>query len=607
MNGNVVELPAPSLSGSKAAPGPRRGLALLCVALAAAYATHASWLKWPDATVDFGRELHVASQLAEGRRLYVHVAHFLGPLSQYVNAGWFALGGRGLHTLIAANAALAMVLIVLLYRTLRHVAGRAACAAAMVVFCLWFLCSQYAGIGNYNYLTPYTHEAVHGLICAVGAMLAWMRYLKRGRGAALDACGVCLGLAALTRPEPFFASVVGVIVGAAMLTAARRDAWAAMCALARVATMVFVPILIAIFALAAHMPFRLAMRAALSGLLTPLTTDVAGLKFFRDNMGLSAPAAHVGRTLAAAFAWCVLAAIAAWLGRKAGVIQRRRIGAAIAAFFLAAVSLIAALEPVVWIDALRPLPLFALLVLAAAVRRCVRDGDSPAAARAALAAFAGALTVKMGMWVSPDHYGFTLAMPAALLLVVAMLDWLPRRIASRGGCGVTACAILLAGLVAATVGLQRISREQLARKTYPVGTGQDRFLTDPARGEALTLMLERIERHVAPGQSLAVFPEGPMLNYLSRRSSSVPFTQIMPTELAVYGEARVLAALQAAPPDFVALLHKDTSEFGARFFGRDYGRELGRFLIEHYAPLELVGAPPLRDERFGIALLRKAN
>lgn len=607
MIGIAVKSAPPSPPIATTSPWPKRCLTLLSIAIAAAYALDLSWLKWPDGTVDFGRELYVAAQLAEGRRLYFDVAHFLGPLSQHVNAGWFALGGRGLHMLIAGNAALALLLMVLLYRLLRHAAGRAACTVAMVIFCLWFLCSQYAGIGNYNYLAPYTHEAVHGLICSVGAMLAWLRYVKRGRGAALDACGVCLGLAALTRPEPFLAGVAGVIVGGAAMAMARREAWAAMCALGRVAAMAIVPILIAIFALAAHMPLRIAPRAALAGLLTPLTTDVAGLKFFQDNMGLSAPALHIGRTLSWAFGWCVLAAMAIWLGHIAGRIQRRPIWVAVAVFPFATTAFIAAIEPVVWIDALRPLPLLMLLVLGASVCDSAHGGASPAAARAALAAFAGALTAKMGLWVSPDHYGFTLAMPAALLLVVAMLDWLPRRAASRGGSGATTCAVLLAGLVAATVGLQRISREQLARKTYPVGTRADRFLADPARGEALTLMLAQIERHVAPGRSLAVFPEGPMLNYLSRRSSSVPFTQFMPTELAVYGEARLLAALHAAPPDFVVLLHKDTSEFGARFFGRDYGREIGRFVVERYAPLELVGAPPLRDERFGIALLRRTK
>ena len=78
----------------------------------------------------------------------------------------------------------------------------------------------------------------------------------------------------------------------------------------------------------------------------------------------------------------------------------------------------------------------------------------------------------------------------------------------------------------------------------------------------------------------------------------------MPPELAFYGEPRMLAALDAAPPDYVALVHKDTGEYGARFFGRDYGRDLYRWVRRNYREVATFGATPFHGARFGIALLR---
>ena len=54
-----------------------------------------TWRGWADPLVDFGRELYVPWRLAEGERLYLDIAWFNGPLSQYWNALWFRIFGTG--------------------------------------------------------------------------------------------------------------------------------------------------------------------------------------------------------------------------------------------------------------------------------------------------------------------------------------------------------------------------------------------------------------------------------------------------------------------------------------------------------------------------------
>jgi hypothetical protein len=63
-----------------------------------------------------------------------------------------------------------------------------------------------------------------------------------------------------------------------------------------------------------------------------------------------------------------------------------------------------------------------------------------------------------------------------------------------------------------------------------------------------------------------------------------------------------LRSLQAHPPDSVALVHRNTSEFGYRFFGRDYGQKVDAWIRANYHPVYLAGAQPFRDKRFGILL-----
>ena len=71
------------------------------------------------------------------------------------------------------------------------------------------------------------------------------------------------------------------------------------------------------------------------------------------------------------------------------------------------------------------------------------------------------------------------------------------------------------------------------------------------------------------------------------------------------GEERILAAYKQNPPNFIALVHKDTSAFGFRFFGQDYARDTARWIHANYEPVFQVGEMPFRNERFGILLLRR--
>jgi hypothetical protein len=68
---------------------------------------------------------------------------------------------------------------------------------------------------------------------------------------------------------------------------------------------------------------------------------------------------------------------------------------------------------------------------------------------------------------------------------------------------------------------------------------------------------------------------------------------------------RILSAIQAHPPDYIALVHNDTSEFGFRFFGQDYGQRLFAWIDSHYREVASAGARPFVGEKFGIVLLRK--
>jgi hypothetical protein len=81
----------------------------------------------------------------------------------------------------------------------------------------------------------------------------------------------------------------------------------------------------------------------------------------------------------------------------------------------------------------------------------------------------------------------------------------------------------------------------------------------------------------------------------------------MMTEEIVFGEDVMLDAFGRRPPDYVLLVHKNTSEFGFGAFGDDprYGRRIMEWVRPRYEPVALFGAEPFVGQAFGIRILKR--
>jgi hypothetical protein len=564
----------------------------------------ATWGRWPDVLIDFGRELYVPWRIVEGERLFADLAWFNGPLSPHWNALMFRVFGVGLATLVWVNAAIFAGILALLHFLLREIASPVAATLACLVVMASCGFAQLFFVGNYNFICPYSHEATHGVLLGLGALAAAQRWSGRGSLAWLVLCGSCVGLAFLTKPEVFVAALAGACVAIAL------HAWSARASYLRAAGAfalgVVVPIAASWALLRGSLGSGGAWTATLGAWPQLFSSTVAQQHFYRVGMGLEAPVANLTSTLAWTASTLALfapsAALALWA--RGG---RRRFAAGALAAIATTVVFAVAYRRVQWLDAARPWAAFALVACVLAVWATLRmRGSATWPGAAGFAAFSLAMLAKILLYTRLYHYGFALALPATALVVVAAWTWVPARVDAAGGAG----SVLRAAVAAALACFAAIHVAQTVRiqagKTVEVGTGADRFLTD-ARGVAVNEALQWIDAHHpagAPRPSLAVFPEGVMLNYLARLDNPTPYFNFMPPEIVLFGEARTLAAFRAHPPDLVLLAHKDTTEYGARWFGRNYATELGSWLQAEYQEIQRFGDPPLQPgSRAGIAVL----
>jgi hypothetical protein len=567
-----------------------------------------TWRKWPDVLLDFGRELYVAWQLSAGKTLYTDVAYFKGPFSPYLNALWFRLFGVGLTTLIVCNLVILGVVVCLIYQILLLISNRPTATVGCITLLILFAFPQFIGFGNYNFICPYSHECTHGIALSLLGIWCLRIYLRRKTLLPIAGAGILLGLSFLTTAEISLAACL------AMVTALSLILWQEQPEPSRVIRIiglfvgcaVILPV-IAFALLCLKMPSSQALIGVLGSWSSVFNEKVISLKFYRDVMGTSNITASVGAILRWLGLYVLVFGIAAAI---AFALPRRSTSwpwLSPVVFVITAGILTVSWQSKVWLSAARPLPVLLIVIGAASVVEFVkRRKDSqtsiPLIIRLTVVVYAFVLLGKIILNVHVFHYGFALAMPATLITIAALLCWIPSAIDQRGGNGGVFRATTLAVLTIAIFAHLHAQQSYFRWKIHPVSQGADLILSDP-RGEMVNAALSAIASRIHTNETLTVLPEGVMLNYLSRRISSVPLMNFMPLEFSLYGEDYILEKFHDHPPDYIALVHKDTSEYGFQFFGRDYGQTLWAWIQKNYHPVTLIGDPPLRNEKFGILLV----
>jgi hypothetical protein len=567
-----------------------------------------TWRTWPDPLVDYGRELYLAWQIAKGRTLYVDLAHFNGPLAPLVNGLVFRLFGPGILVLAAVNAVVAGACMAMLYALLVRTADRLAATLAGLTFVTVFATLRLIKVGNNNWLCPYSHDLPYGVTLGVASLWCLARYQRTGATTWMAATGAAAGLAALTKTEVLFATAPAVALGLGLTLARERlEVRRAGRLVAAFVGAACVPLAVTFAAFVGHMPTADVLRWPLGFWHAAADPEIVAMPMYRHGLGIDQPLASLGR-LAAAAGWMALALAPGLVG--ALVLRRRRSPLPAVALGIATGILAWWLVPADrWLDAARPLPLVLALVGGGAVAWWRRAGsDRPRSDRlaliAALATFAFLLLAKVLLNARVQHYGFALAMPATLVLVAALVSWGPALVAGAGGDGGALRAVAVGLVLASVAGVLANAQPRLARQSERLGAGVD-ALDGDTRVVPLRAALDEIVRRVPPSASLVALPEGIILNYLARRDSSVRYVQYSPLSFVLWGEERILADFERTPPEFVALVHRDNTHEGARWFGRDYGRGLRAWVDTRYEPVWSTAGTPV--EGSVVLLARRAS
>ncbi len=575
-----------------------------------------SWRRWADILVDFGRELYIPWQISSGSTLYKDLAHLFGPLSQYYHSVLFRLFGVSYTTIIASNMLILLIFLCTLYLLFDHVASRSAAFMSCVIVIFVFAFSQYIMIGNYNFMSPYSHEATHGLVLSLLLICQIYLFQLRKNRLLLFTAGLTLGLVSLTKQDIFFSAAL--TAGFFFIILATKDLRPVVVSLSALLFLMgfFMPVFAFFSYFCMFMSTSEAMRAVLTSTGMFLKKETVNNLFYIRGMGfdnivgnLSIMLVHTVLVLGVLYLVFIMArhhATQKKRGTKGYLVTAGLVTVPGAAWFYNPYKIGLSLP------ALSLLSFIVILMYYINSKSQKERRESDKIIPILLwALFSFLLLAKIILNARLYHYGFYLALPSVVLFVIMTVWFLPSIMEQRRCGGILFRNTMIATLAVIAGHFLLVSTDIYAKKVLPVGSGSDRIITFAPeiddRGFLVTQAETWIKSHVAPGDSVVVLPEGVMLNYLTRRINPTRYTNLMVPELKTYGESGIIADFEGHSPTYFILVHKNTSEYGVGYFGTDpdNGMKIMTWINAHYAPVALFGAEPFKGKRFGIKILKR--
>ncbi len=594
-------------------PGP--GLSII----AFAFLTLVSWQRWPDLIYDFGQEAYIPWMISEGQVLYKDINYFHGPLSSYLHALVFSVTGPGLLYLAIFNLALIALLAGVIHQVIRSVSSRSTAAISTLTFLVVFAFAFHTGWGGLNFVCPYLYVLTQGMLLGFLALKLFLKYMEHPKPSFLAGLGVLMGLVYLTKMEVILATGLSLGIGLAILFWQERPSSKIL--LMRFLLMILgfaLPVLPTFLYFSLHMPFEKVV-ISLNPWLLALNPRFQDLVYYRQVSGLLEFDVNVQKMIVHI---CVLVVtLAALLGLNHLLARKNqntvRNGLLGAALFLGVGYLMR--NHVLWMELPRSFPVLLLFIAGLTLYKVVKKFRSGEAkqplALLVLTVFALAFTIKVFWNLKLTHLGFALALPATLVILVIGLNRLEQYALAQSGSShlyrLTAFA-----LVFLTLGvILSNSYGHYRNKIFPVGKGVDRIYDFPPnayqfgrpimRAVISEYFIEYLPEELGPEETLATLPDNMMFNYMVRRRFPTRDTHYNPVVWIITGEKDVLERYQQANPSHFLFVDFDFIWFGYRFFGKDYGQSIFRWIKDHYTVVKQVGPEPFTGQGFGMQLLKR--
>ncbi len=544
-----------------------RGLIVLVAIVLARY----TWARWGDIQVDCGRELYVPTEILRGKLLYRDIYYSYGPLGPYMGALLIRIFGPHLVAFYLFGIAVAIGCAILLFELGTMLEGRAAGLTAALAL-------LFAGFAPriFNFAFPYSYAATMGLLLSLLCVWFAIRHLFGRAGYNLLMAGFAASLALLCKLEFGVACYLMLAFVLAMEAMLRRSARPLLHGIT-----ICAPGFVLWVAIYGWFFWTLTLAyivdANWNGL--PGTTGQTYVTHLYDLNGQRfIPREMVGLVICAGLSlmlWFFLA--------KANRGTRNSVLAIFTAIAVAhRFGSVPGTTVIVTEFLVFPSGMFFIGCgfVAYAIYELNQSADRRYLAEAAVGIFALVPALRVFAALKPYDYSIYYAMPLFLVFVITISRCIRRArptISPDRGWGLVNYLLAVEVVMLALICIPQA-------KTRPaiLETSWGAIRLEPEDSNVARQILAFITEQKLHGREVAVLPEAPMFYALTGTEAPSRWYTLLPGHLSPTGEDVYIADLSQAAPDYILLTARNSTEYGADYFGIDYDQRVYHWIESNY-------------------------
>ena len=538
-----------------------------------------TWLKWGDLIIDTGREAYVPLALISGRMLYRDIFYLYGPIPPYFNAFLFKIFGSSINTLVLSGVIAASFTGILIYRISRVFLDAAMSALAVLTFLFVFAFGHYYYAGIFNFIVPYSYPAVYAALFSLGALYLFYKWINKGVLIFTYASSICAVLALLSKIEIGAAILLALFICAGIYS--RKNKIMSLLIFSAFPVFAAGTTYYIFFVLSEGMIGR-------SNLRDVFLSNVNTGNLFSMNLFGSGDFFKSGMVIAKTSIYYVLLCaffisggyLAGYTGRS-----KNRFLKPVAYFLIIALVFSAArwfLEMFfAYYLQYRALPLILLIMSAVFLIRFWKDkANARYALISGLSLFSFFLMPRIFLKAWAGQFGFYLLVPAMIVYYVFFLKVIPDFLKQEKVRNFyRLCFIFLSALF--IVSHFNISRFFYENRTLEISSERGRlYVLDRKANYINKELIDFLAKNTRDDETLAVFPEGVFINFLSKRENPLYYYQYLPVDLVRESlEDDIIKEMEIKKIDYVVIHPRNVAEYGYVAFGYDYGKNITAVLI----------------------------
>lgn len=143
-------------------------------------------------------------------------------------------------------------------------------------------------------------------------------------------------------------------------------------------------------------------------------------------------------------------------------------------------------------------------------------------------------------------------------------------------------------LILITISLCFLFANDLGKKTEYISTPRGKLYIEKLLFPSTDKLIKYIQTNTKKTDTVMVFPEGQLINFLTERKSDDVYGSLIPLYVETFGENNIIEHFKKTKPEYIIFNNRDYQEYYYKYICNDYAQSFCAFVAENYTPEKVI-------------------